>query len=111
MSSADQRKHPRVELEVDFYFVLDGEKYTGKTGNISLSGAFLFNPEPEIPPSATSKEGDLQIEINGEMLPFKCTVVYVIARDNEIFPVGLGAFFAEDDEQTQQSIAKLTVVL
>ncbi|MDP2902875.1 MAG: PilZ domain-containing protein [Methylovulum sp.] len=106
---SNRRKHKRVTIEVDYHFFLDGVEYIGKTRNISLSGAFLSKPEPALMPSCISKSGDLKIKINGELLSFKCEVVYAATHDNELFPAGAGVVFFDNDDETGMSLLNLAV--
>lgn len=109
ISQSNRRKHTRVSIEVEYHFYLDGEEYTGKTGNISLSGAFLSSPEPELMPSCVSQSGDLKIKLNDELLSFKCEIVYVATHDNETFPPGAGVVFCDTDNETSMSILNLAI--
>ncbi|MDD2723054.1 MAG: PilZ domain-containing protein [Methylovulum sp.] len=106
----EKRKHPRVPTDLDFSFFLDGQQYTGKVGNISLSGAFLSAPEPELIPSYIAKSGDLTIQLNDELLVLKSEVVYAVGHDNAFFPVGAGLIFSKTDEETRLSIMKLATL-
>jgi len=106
---SNRRKHTRVALEVEYHFFLDGEEYIGKTGNISLSGAFLSSPEPELMPSCISQSGELKIQLNDELLSFKCEIVYIATQDNEDLPPGAGVVFLGADEETGLSILNLAI--
>jgi len=107
MTQSNRRKHTRVAIELDYHFFLEGKEYTGKTGNISLSGAFLSRPEPELIPSCISQSGVLKLKLNDELLSFKCEIVYVAMHDNEMLPVGTGVVFCDTDDETSTSILAL----
>jgi hypothetical protein len=110
-SEVNRRKHTRIAFELEYHLLLNGNEYIGKTGNISLNGAFLFSPEPELMPSCTSQSGDLKIQINDALLSFKCEIVYVAAYDNEDLPPGAGVVFLDTDDETGKSILNLAMVL
>ena len=103
----NRRKHRRVPTDLNFSFIVDGQEHTGQIGNISLSGAFLSDPEPELSLSCLSKPGELRVPLNGDILSLKCEVVYAVGRDNEFFPVGAGVVFSNNDDTTLISVMKL----
>ncbi|MCF7986167.1 MAG: PilZ domain-containing protein [Methylovulum sp.] len=107
----DRRKHARNNIEVEYRFLLDGAEYHGLTSNISLSGAFLSRPEPELSPSCVSEFGILSFTLNETELVLKSEIVYVAAHDNEMLPVGAGVAFCDTDEETGQSILMLANLL
>lgn len=107
----DRRKHTRVPTDLDFSLLLNGTEFKGKIGNISLSGAFLLEPEPEIFPSLITQQGYLTITLGSEPLRFQCEVVYAAGHENTYFPVGAGVIFSEIDEETQLSIIKVATAL
>jgi hypothetical protein len=110
-SAIDRRKHTRVPTNLDFSLLLNDLEFKGTVGNISLSGAFLSEPEPEIFPSLIAQPGYLTIVLNSELLRFKCEVVYAVGHENTYFPVGAGVIFSETDEETQVSIIKVATAL
>jgi hypothetical protein len=105
----NQRKHTRVPTDLKCFLFIDGQKYTGKVSNISLSGAFFADVEPEISPVHTSHSGVLKIFLNDELLLLKCEVVYAVARGNPSFMAGAGVAFDEEDTETHKSIIKLAI--
>jgi len=107
----ERRKHRRVPTDLNFSFFIDGQEHIGKVGNVSLSGAFLSDPEPEFIPSLISHLGDLKIQLNDELLLLKSEVVYAVGHDNAFFPVGAGVVFSKTDEMTQLCIMKLAAIL
>ncbi|MDO9104555.1 MAG: PilZ domain-containing protein [Methylovulum sp.] len=111
MTPPNRRKHERAPIEVEYHFLIDSVEYTGKTANISLNGAFLLRPEPELPPACTSQSGLLNIKVRDESLSFKSEVVYVATADNETFPAGAGVAFCETDEATGMAILSLAIAL
>ncbi|TAL49819.1 MAG: PilZ domain-containing protein [Methylovulum sp.] len=109
MTQSDRRKHTRVAIETEYHLFLNDGEYSGTTGNISLSGAFLSKPEPELMPSCVSQSGLLKITLNGEPLSFKCEIVYVATHDNDILPAGAGVVFCDTDDETVTSQLNLAI--
>lgn len=107
----DRRKHTRINIEVEYCFLLNGSEHRGLTSNISLSGAFLSRPEPELSPDQISELGILSFNLNETNLVFKSEIVYVAAQDNDMLPVGAGVAFCDTDETTGQSILMLANLL
>lgn len=107
----NRRKHRRVPTDLNYTFIIDGQKYIGKVGNVSLSGAFLSDPEPELNLSDLTKSGELIVFLNNELLTLKCELVYAVGHDNEFFPVGAGVVFSNNDDATLVSIMKLATAL
>lgn len=106
-SQADRRKHPRITIELEYHLFLGDKEYSGKTANISLSGAFLSRPEPELIPSCISQSADLKIKFNDELLSFKCEIIYVATQGDKFFPIGAGVVFCDTDDETSRSILNL----
>ncbi len=94
----NRRRHARLSINADYQLILDGEKYIGKVGNISLSGAFLIMQKPQLSASDIRKAGDLGIKINNENIQLKCEIVYVETSTQSVFPTGIGVAFCQDEE-------------
>jgi hypothetical protein len=105
----NRRRHARISIDADYQLNLDGNKYTGKIHNISLSGAFLIMPEPQLTPSDTDRIGDLGVTLNNEHIQFKCEIVYVETSVNSVFPAGVGVAFCNQDIETAASIWNLAL--
>ena len=106
-SQADRRRHARITIELEYHLLLNGKEYTGKTANISISGAYLSSPVPKLRLSCLSQTGNLNIKLNDELLTLKCEIVHLTTKEDEAFPIGAGVCFLDNDEQTQQAILKL----
>jgi len=106
-SQADRRRHARVTIELEYHLLLNGKEYTGKTANISISGAYLSSPESKLTASCVSQIGNLKIKLNDELLSLKCEIVHVTTKEDEAFPIGAGVCFLDNDEQTHLAILKL----
>jgi hypothetical protein len=91
-------------VEAHYRLLLDGIQYVGKIGDISLSGAFLAFPEPELASPCVSKRGDLEIFIGNESVSLQCEVVYAGMRNNQIFPIGAGVVFIGDDNRNAAAV-------
>lgn len=105
----DKRRHTRLPSDLRYFFFIDGKKYAGKVSNISLSGAFLSEADPEISPEHNSHSGILKIYLEDELLLLKCQVVYAATRDNEYFLPGAGVAFDDGDHETNKSITRIAV--
>ncbi|MDD5272940.1 MAG: PilZ domain-containing protein [Methylovulum sp.] len=107
----NRRSHVRFPVNLEYFFFLDDQEYTGKITNISLNGAFLAKPTPEFSRTYITRTGNLKILLNNELLSLKCDIIYAVERDYEIFPAGAGVCFSETDEETQLSVSKLAAAL
>jgi hypothetical protein len=67
----NRRRHTRVPANLNYIFFLENQEYIGRIENISLSGAFLGNPEPEMDHSHISQTGLLTILLNEVRLTLK----------------------------------------
>ena len=105
---SDRRRHPRVYLELDYRFFSSDGEHLGKTNNISLSGAFLHAPEPDLAMSAVSQIGKLEIKLKDDhWLSFKCEVVYIAGNNDQGLPIGAGVAFCDTDDETGRSLMEL----
>ncbi|MDD5274824.1 MAG: PilZ domain-containing protein [Methylovulum sp.] len=110
MTSLNQnrRRHARISINADYQLILDGQEYTGKVDNISLSGAFLMMPNHKLTASDIQRIADLRITINDENVQLKCEIVYVEPSEQSVFPAGIGVAFCHD-EDTATSIWNLAI--
>ncbi len=107
-SAKNRRRHARIPINADYQLTLDGKGYAGKVSNISLSGAFLIMPEPNLTATDTNKIAGLNIKINDETVDLKCEIVYVEAAGQSVFPAGIGVAFCHD-ERTATTLWDLAV--
>jgi len=106
-TQSDRRRHTRIPIECEYHLFLKDKEYSGKTANISLSGAYLSKSEPDLMLSCISEVGDLKINLNNQVLPFKCEIVHVTIDEDGAFPIGAGVVFSENDDETGRSILQL----
>lgn len=106
----NRRRHVRVPTNLAYRLIVEGQEYTGKVTNISLSGAFLAAPSPPLNPSHLCQSGVLQIWLHHKALTLKCDIIYAAIVEGA-FPVGAGVCFSDTDAQTQQSVKALEAAL
>lgn len=106
-SQANRRRHERITIELEYHLLLNGREYSGKTANISISGAYLSSPEPKLALSSLSQIGNLKIKLNDELLSLKCEIVHLTTKKDEAFPIGAGVCFVDNDDETRLAILKL----
>ncbi len=106
-TTIERRQSIRSHIETNYILILDNHEFAGITGNISLSGAFLCNPHPELPITNINQQGQLALYINNEWLHFLCEIVYICQTDDDAFPIGAGVVFQDEDSATSQAMLKL----
>ncbi|WP_157844876.1 PilZ domain-containing protein [Methylocucumis oryzae] len=106
-TTRERRQHIRAYIETNYILVLDNQEFAGITGNISLSGAFLCNPHPELSVTHINEQGRLALYINNDWLQFRCEIVYICQSEDDTFPIGAGVVFQDEDAATSQAMLKL----
>jgi len=108
-SGIENRRHSRLPIELPFTLTMGGKRYTGTTGNISLSGAYLTDIKPPIDTEQVSKKGELELETSSGPGLIKCQIVYVGFTNDEGFPVGVGVVFCDPDDETTSIIWNISI--
>lgn len=109
MKTLNKHKDMETQKKLEYHFSLNNRKYTGKIDNISLNGAFLSQPEPSLIQLQTGQIGNIQVQLDDELVSLTCEVVYVGTSDNRIFPVGAAVVFCHTDNESKASILKLVL--
>ncbi len=77
ISLPELRKNARVCLSIEYELILNGQHYTGQTGDISLGGASLRASTPELNMDQALKKGRIVLTLGEDSLVFDCMIVYV----------------------------------
>lgn len=108
VNDTERREHPSVPTLLTCALAINGQIFSGIVGNISVSGAFIRDLQPDIIAEMIGGNGELTMTLNKDALNFKCKIVYAAERNHEYFPAGTGVIFSVTDAQTQSAIMKLT---
>ncbi|WP_456416171.1 PilZ domain-containing protein [Thiolapillus sp.] len=77
ISLPELRKNARVCLSIEYELQLNGQQYTGETGDISLGGASLRTSTPELKSDQALENGQILLVLGEDRLLFDCMIVYV----------------------------------
>ena len=105
----ENRRHTRLPIKLEFQLVIGEQSFSGITGNISLSGAYLTSITPLLPHEMVSERGTLVLQAPAGGIPLNCEVVYIGDTEDERFPSGAGIIFCGSDEETVAAIWNLTI--
>ena len=86
----EKRRHVRWPIDLKYVLIIEGQEFSGKLGNISLSGAFLETMTPVPTEPLVPKQGLLKIKGNDDWVSVKCNIIYSKAH-NPVFPEGAGS--------------------
>jgi len=102
------RKHGRVAIDLDYFFALNNQEFSGRISNLSLGGAYLATINPKLPATSTSQQGNLKIKCKNGWTEIKCNIVYIGNKDLEGLD-GVGVAFCNEDEVTATAIWNIAV--
>lgn len=103
----ERRKHQRFSANNRYTLIIQGRRYSGKIGNISEGGLYLYleNASPMISEESMFKDGEIILELPTAEIKVKCSVSYV-ATDKNINKYGVGIAFVGVDEATTTMISQ-----
>ncbi len=103
IESPERRKYPRVSISIRYSLALDGEYYTGVTGNISLGGVYLRTIAPPLQNSKIAKPAEITLHLNPTRLSMECRIVYV-GGGATLHPEGVGVAFHNLSAETTATL-------